>query len=100
VELRPIVLDTMLEVMQGLPLDCRDLEGEEAEIVDRLELLLDALFALYLFRASQMVDRLPALLQRFRMSMSSLAYLSGRVDLEEDYTLANKFRSCAHKIQK
>ena len=93
-------MDTMLEVMSMVPVEWRSIKGEEAEIISRIELVLNALFGCYLFRSSHIVDRLPALLQRFRSAMASLAVVAANFDPDKDYLIAPKLQSCAHKIQK
>ncbi|XP_014247670.1 uncharacterized protein LOC106665631 [Cimex lectularius] len=67
--LRPAILDLDLLALSSVPLPSED----KSTLLKNLILAVKALFALYLFRTSLMLDRIPILLQRYRQYLEALA---------------------------
>ncbi|KAL1124042.1 hypothetical protein AAG570_001812 [Ranatra chinensis] len=96
VELLPGVLDTCLLVLSCVPYPM----DNGRLLVTHLDRSLDCLFAFYHFRKSLLLDRLPALLQRYRECITTLAqYVSSDIQLEEN-GLLQAVENCAYKIEK
>ncbi|KAK9510542.1 hypothetical protein O3M35_005297 [Rhynocoris fuscipes] len=72
VELKPVIIDTILLSLSAVPLN----DTDQDILIQRLNLVIDNLFALYLFRTSLVIDRLPAIMQRYRNCLLALAPLA------------------------
>lgn len=81
-------LDMYLVILSSIPL-------EGPNTVDNLNAGLDALIALFMFRRSLIVDRLPPVLQIFRLFAHALGKISAP-DLEEPYLFRTE--ACADKL--
>uniref|UniRef100_T1ICM8 Uncharacterized protein n=1 Tax=Rhodnius prolixus TaxID=13249 RepID=T1ICM8_RHOPR len=97
-ELRPVLIDTILLSLSAVPLT----DTNSVALISRLNLVVDTLFSLYLFRTSLVLDRLPAILQRYRSCLFALAPLA-EVSLENVdsvMTVAGKLERVARTMVK